>query len=179
MNFTIRTAQRSDVPYIESLINESVQGLAAEDYSKEQIDGALKKAWGVDTQLIDDSTYFVVHAGTQLIGCGGWSFRETLFGNDSEVDRNPKELDPMTDAAKIRAFFVKPSHARTGIGSALMKKCEDAACAKGFHRLELMATLPGQRLYSRHGFEAAESIEYPLGGDLFITFVPMKKDLEG
>lgn len=160
------------------MIAESVNGLGAEDYSQEQIDGALKTAWGVDTQLIHDSTYFAVLDGAQLIGCGGWSFRETLFGNDSEEDRSPQQLNANTDAAKIRAFFVKPSHARIGIGSVLMKECEKEARAKGFHRLELMATLPGQRLYSRHGFVASKPIEYPLGGNVFITFVPMKKDIK-
>jgi len=179
MSYEIRIANLSDIPSIESLIEESVRGLAVNDYTSDQIDGALESAWGVDTQLISDETYFAVEDDMQLIGSGGRSYRSTLFGNDSGTDRCSDELDPENDAAKIRAFFVKPSYFRTGIGSALLNLCEKEALAKGFSRLELMATLPGQRLYSRHGFVAGDSIEYPLNDDLKIKFVPMKKVLQG
>ena len=179
MNYAIRKAKLSDIPSIESLIVESVRGLTVNDYTSDQIEGALESAWGVDTQLISDETYFTVEDEKQLIGCGGWSYRSTLFGNDSETDRCSDELDPENDAAKIRAFFVKPSYSRTGIGSALLNVCEKEALAKGVSKLELMATLPGQRLYSRHGFAAGDPIEYPLNDDLKIEFVPMKKVLQG
>ncbi|MFA0812749.1 GNAT family N-acetyltransferase [Microbulbifer epialgicus] len=178
MDYTIRKAKLSDIPAIELLIDESVRTLAANEYTNEQIEGALKSAWGVDTQLISDETYFAVETGSQLIACGGWSYRETLFGNDSEAGRNPKMLNPAKDAAKIRAFFVRPSYARMGIGSALMYKCEREARDKGFSHLELMATLPGQKLYSRHGFVADTSIEYPLSDTLSITFIPMRKNID-
>ncbi|MEW5251777.1 GNAT family N-acetyltransferase [Microbulbifer discodermiae] len=177
MKYTIREAEESDIPAIRPLIEESVRILAADDYSQEQIRGALLSAWGVDTQLICDKTYFVVENGADLIGCGGWSYRATLFGNDSEGNRDSKLLNPQGDPAKIRAFFVKPSCARQGIGSMIMERCERAARERGFASLELMATLPGQRLYARHGFEPGEAIEYPLGSKLSIKFVPMRKEL--
>lgn len=137
----------------------------------------MRAAWGVDSQLIEDRTYFVVESEKRLLGCGGWSYRETLFGNDNEGNRSINLLNPKTDAARIRAFFVKPSYARQGIGSILMEKCENEARAMGFHRLELMATLPGQRLYTRHGFAASDAIEYPIGNHLSITLIPMNKEI--
>lgn len=178
VKYVIRKAELSDVPAIERLIAESVRILSAGDYTPEQIEGALKSAWGVDTQLIRDQTYLVVEHEGELIACGGWSYRETLFGNDNEADRSSNELDPNEDAARIRAYFVSPSYARIGIGSALLRACEKEAKMRGFRALQLMATLPGQRLYARHGFVGNESIEYPVSDDLSITFVPMKKEIE-
>ena len=131
MNYIVRKAEISDIPRIVSLINESVWELAINDYSKEQIEGALHAAWGVDSQLIEDKTYFVVESENKLIGCGGWSYRETLFGNNSEEGRSSSELNPEKDAAKIRAFFVSPSYARKGVGSILMDECENEARARG------------------------------------------------
>ncbi|WKD48430.1 GNAT family N-acetyltransferase [Microbulbifer spongiae] len=178
MKYTTRTALASDIPKIQALIEESVRGLSINDYTQEQIEGALLSAWGLDTQLINDKTYFVVENNYLLIGCGGWSYRATLFGNDSEKDRNPDVLNPEINSAKIRAFFVKPCYARKGIGSLIMQHCEEAASAMGFRSLELMATLPGFRLYERHGFIASNAIEYPINDDLSITFIPMKKPLD-
>ena len=163
MDYNVRKAKHSDIPQIESLINESVWGLASSDYTNEQIQGALAAAWGVDSQLIEDQTYFVIECEEKLIGCGGWSYRETLFGNDNVENRSKTLLYPEKDAAKIRAFFVLPSYARKGLGSVVMNACENEARAKGFSRFSLMATLPGQRLYARHGFVSGEGIEYSLG----------------
>ncbi|MBL4574508.1 MAG: GNAT family N-acetyltransferase [Opitutaceae bacterium] len=175
MNFQIRTARISDKDSIESLIRESVQKLGASDYSSEQIEGALKTAWGLDTQLITDRTYFVVELNQLIVGCGGWSFRDTLFGNDRKENRRSNRIDPKTGAAKIRAFFVSPSFSRRGIASMILKKCEDEATREGFRKLELMATLPGKRRYEKHGYIAVESIHYSLGEHLSIEFIPMKK----
>jgi GNAT superfamily N-acetyltransferase len=172
----IRGATLDDVAAIESLIARSAHGLSAGDYSPEQVDGALRGAFGVDTQLLRDGTYFVVHCGGELAGCGGWSYRRTLFGSDARADRDPQALDPRTDAAKIRAFFVHPAYARRGIGSALLERCESEARARGFRRLELMATLPGVRLYRARGYLPGEPIEWPVPpGNLTIRFVPMTK----
>ncbi|MEM6486460.1 MAG: GNAT family N-acetyltransferase, partial [Pseudomonadota bacterium] len=162
---------------IEALIKQSVWALARDDYSDAQIEGALRAAWGIDTQLIEDGTYFVATHRSQIIGCGGWSFRETLFGNDNESGRNPRALDPETDPAKIRAFFVRPEHARKGLGTLLLEKCESEAEVKGFSRFSLMATLPGRRLYSRYGYISQPAIQYPLADNLSIEFVPMYKEV--
>lgn len=173
--FDLRPATLSDAGNLETLIALSARELSAQDYSAAQIAGALRGAFGVDTQLLRDGTYFVVEHGGQLTGCGGWSRRRTLFGGDARSDRDSSELDPRTDAAKIRAFFVHPACARHGIGAAILDRCERDAMAHGFARFELMATLPGVRLYAARGYVAGEPIKWALGDGLTIDFVPMTK----
>jgi GNAT superfamily N-acetyltransferase len=175
MQYTLRTATLDDRPELERLIARSARELSARDYTPEQIEGALKGAFGVDSQLIRDGTYFVAVRAGVIIGCGGWGRRKTMFGGDAFSDREPEELDPRTDAARIRAFFVDPDCARQGIGRAILHRCESEARARGFTRFELMGTLPGVRLYEAEGYVAAPSIEHPLGEGLTIRFVPMSK----
>jgi N-acetylglutamate synthase-like GNAT family acetyltransferase len=177
MEYLIRKAALNDCPTIEKLIALSARGLSAQDYTPEQIEGALQGAFGVDTQLIKDGTFFVVEAKGAVIGCGGWSKRKTLFGGDKGVARDSAELNPETDPAKIRAFFVHPEWARKGIGRSILEQCESEATSSGFRSLELMATLPGVRLYSACGFVASERVEYKLPSGIAIDFVPMKKVL--
>ena len=174
-NFVLRHATLRDLGELETLIALSARGLGAKDYSVAQIDGALRGAFGVDTQLIRDETYFLVESSDRLVGCGGWGRRRTLFGGDARSDRDATELDPRHDAAKIRAFFVHPSFKRRGIGSAILDRCERDAMGRGFTRFELMATLAGVRLYASHGYVAGEPIQWPLGDGLTINFVPMTK----
>lgn len=174
----IRVATLADAPQLQALIARSIRTLGAGDYTGPQIEAALTGAFGVDTALIRDETYFVaLDADDRIVGCGGWSYRRTLFGSDTRRERDEARLDPLTDAAKVRAFFIDPAHARRGIGRALLERCEQEASSAGYTRCELMATLPGQRLYARYGYEAAPSIEHPLPGGLTITFVPMLKIL--
>ena len=175
--FQIRLARLDEKPELQSLIACSARELSTRDYSSEQIEGALRGAFGVDTQLIQDGTYFVAEEVGQIVGCGGWSYRRTLFGGDARAERDAGTLDPTADAAKIRAFFVHPAHARRGIGRAILEACECAARARGFSRLEMMATLPGVRLYEVCGYAPLERVTYPLGPDLSIEFVRMTKSV--
>jgi GNAT superfamily N-acetyltransferase len=175
MHYQLRTATRADRSALQLLIARSARELGAGDYRPEQIEGALQGAFGVDTQLIDDGTYFVAEAAEQLVGCGGWSWRGTLFGGDSHAERSARALDPLTDAARIRAFFVDPAWARRGIGRALLQRCEAEARARGFTRFELMGTLPGVRLYQALGYIADEPVRYPVAPGVTIDFVPMHK----
>lgn len=174
-DFTLRLAVRADVPALRDLIEASVRGLQAADYSAAQIEGALSTVFGVDTQLIDDGTYFVMQSGQIIAGCGGWSKRRTLFGGDQFHSRADDLLDPRTDAAKIRAFFVHPDYARRGIGSAILNACEQAAIVAGFSRFEMGATLTGVPLYSIRGYVAIEHLEVPLSNDLTLPIVRMEK----
>jgi GNAT superfamily N-acetyltransferase len=167
MQYPLRTATHADRPALRILIARSARELGAGDYRPEQIEGALQGAFGVDTQLIDDGTYFVAEAADGLIGCGGWSWRRTLFGGDSHAERNAGELDPRTDAA--------PEYARRGIGRALLERCEAEARARGFTRFELMGTLPGVRLYQALGYVPGELTHYPVAPGVTIEFVPMHK----
>jgi GNAT superfamily N-acetyltransferase len=174
-----RTAAPSDISALHLLIERSVRVLQADDYSPEQIDGALGTYLGVDTQLIADGTYFVMEAAPphekQIIACGGWSRRHTLFGADRRPDRDESLLDPEKDAARIRAFFVDPAWARKGIGSKILELCEAAARSEGFTRFELGATLTGVALYRRWGYAEVERIELPLANGHSAAIVRMKK----
>lgn len=177
MPYILEHAKIEDKNLISELIRSSVWGLSTDDYTDEQIEAALKGAMGLDTQLIQDGTYFVVKFAGEIVGCGGWSFRKTLFGSDDRKHRNTSRLDPLTDAAKIRAFFVHPRHARKGLGSILLTHCEQAAWDAGFRRLELGATAPGKRLYQQYGYQAGESYEFGASPDTSITITPMHKTL--
>jgi GNAT superfamily N-acetyltransferase len=179
VQYQLRTATHADRAALRTLIERSARELGAADYRPEQIEGALQGAFGVDTQLIDDGTYFVAEAAGRLVGCGGWSWRRTLFGGDSHSARNASELDPRTDAAKIRAFFIDPDYARRGIGRALLQRCEAEARERGFTRFELMGTLPGVRLYQALGYVPGELMHYPVAPGVTIEFVPMHKAAGG
>ena len=173
--FRIRRARMADIPALEALIAASARGLSADDYTPAQVEGALRGAFGVDTQLIRDGSYFVIESGAKFAGCGGWSRRRTLFGSDARQDRDATELDPATAAAKIRAFFIHPEFARRGLGTLLLNHCEREAAAFGFRRLEMMATLPGIRLYLARGYRGDAYVDWPLGDGTTIRFLPMSK----
>jgi GNAT superfamily N-acetyltransferase len=177
MPYHLRNATPHDCPALQTLIGRSARELGAADYRPEQIEGALHGAFGIDSQLIEDGTYFVVESDGKLVGCGGWSYRRTLFGGDAHSARDASPLDPVTDAAKIRAFFVDPAYARRGIGRMLLEHCEREARACGFRRFELMGTLPGVRLYRAMGYQAADRVSFPVADGVVIEFVPMSKCL--
>jgi GNAT superfamily N-acetyltransferase len=119
---------------------------------------------GLDQQLIDDGTYFVIESDDEIAGCGGWSRRATLYGGDHTVGRNPKLLDPSTQAARVRAMYTHPSHVRRGVGRMILDMCERAARCEGFTRLELMSTLAGRPFYEAAGYEVIEEVADDSGG---------------
>lgn len=176
MDCVLRKATLDDKPAISTLIAESVRGLSRLDYDEEQIERALATSvFGVDTELIVDGTYFVVEVDGQLVGCGGWSKRKTLFGGDRFAERASENLDPRYEPAKIRAFFVHPQWARRGIGKTILRRCEADARAGGFQSLELMATLPGLKMYQAFGYVAGEQVLYQMDDAVAIEFVRMNK----
>ena len=176
----MRVAQSSDIPTLHQLIDASVRGLQTGDYTQAQIEGALGGALGLDTQLIADQTYFIAECRDDeavAVGCGGWSFRKTLFGSDHGPGREAALLDPATDAAKIRAIFVHPDWARRGIGSLILKHREDAALAAGFQCLEMGSTLTGVPLYTLKGYRKIERIAVFLPNGEMLPVVRMRKDV--
>jgi N-acetylglutamate synthase-like GNAT family acetyltransferase len=177
MDYIIRKATLSDRAAITQLIQDSARSLSREDYSNEQIEGAIATVFGVDTNLILDLTYFVAESNGELIGCGGWSRRRTLFGGDQYATRDASYLDPETEPAKIRAFFIHPQHARKGIARAILEACETEAKAAGFQSLELMSTLLGIKLYRACGYEGDNGVELSVGEGITIGLVPMSKTL--
>jgi len=177
-HFRFRLATCGDIPRLSALIDASVRGLGRRQYSPAQIEGALGTWLGLDTQLIADGTYFAVEPLAEsgiLAACGGWSRRRTPYGSDHRPGRDDALLDPRTDAAKIRAFFVHPDWARQGIGSRILALCEDAARAEGFRRFEMGATLTGIPLYRRHGYREQERVELPLANGETLPIVRMTR----
>jgi len=177
MTYTLRKATFADRHAIKQLIVESARSLSREHYSGEQIEATIATVFGVDTNLIIDGTYFVAESDGQLIGCGGWSKRKTLFGGDQYATRDASELDPQTEAARIRAFFIHPQHARKGIARAILARCESEARAWGFQALELMSTLPGIKLYRACGYLGDDRVELEVAEGVSIELLPMRKEL--
>ena len=159
MTITIRLASEADIPALKELIPASARTLSAGFYTDRQIESAIIYIFSVDSQLIADGTYFAAVAGDQIVGCGGWSKRKTLFGGDQMKNEEDELLDPAVDAARIRAFFVHPDWARRGIGRQIIEACEAAAKADGFSRMELGATLPGEPLYAAMGYEVTNRFD--------------------
>jgi GNAT superfamily N-acetyltransferase len=176
-NLRIRAADPADVPALTSLIRQSVLGLSGGDYSPAQLASALSHLFGVDTRLIEDRTYYAVEAEGGIVACGGWSRRRTLFGGDQYADRSDDRLDPASEAARIRAFFVHPAWSRKGIGRLLIEHCERAARAQGFGRMELMATLTGIPLYERAGYRVVERVEVDLPDGVRFPLARMEREL--
>ena len=206
MQIRLRTAKTADIPALRGVIDASVRGLQARDYTARQIELALKSVYGVDTRLIADGTYFAVEvtepelsaapptddragrepkaarnppsAGkSRIVGCGGWSKRKTLFGGDQWSGREDDLLDPARDAAKIRAFFVHPDWARRGIGTMILDACETAARAAEFKRLEMGATLSGVPFYAAKGYAELEKVNVPLGDCESLPIIRMGKNI--
>ena len=180
--FHVRLATAADIPTLHVLIDSSVRVLQANDYTPAQIEGALGTVLGLDTQLIEDETYYVVEATTQssekvIAACGGWSKRKTLFGSDHATSRDSQFLAPAVDAAKIRAFFVHPDWARRGLGSLLLETCENAAKSAGFTRFEMGSTLTGVALYKLRGYHVVEPIAVPLRNGESLPVIRMAKSV--
>ena len=174
-SFSIRLARDEDIPALERLIPLSVRELQAATYSRAQMEAALGPVFGVDRQLIRDGTYFVVEDGDLIVGCGGWSRRQAVFGGDRERQGEDAALDPAREPARIRAFFVHPDWARRGIGRLILTRCEEAICAAGFREAVLVATLAGEPLYAANGFAVIERYEVPLAGGVMLPVVRMGK----
>ncbi len=175
---TLRAATRGDVPTLEALIAASGIALSRGFYDDAQAAANTAQVLGVDTQLIDDGTYFVLEAADGIVACGGWSRRRTLFGADHAKGGGPDPLlDPATDAARIRAFFVAPSQARRGLASRLLRHCAAEAWAAGFRRLTLVATMPGVPLYRAFGFTIDDAFDHSLAGGLSVRLATMSRAL--
>jgi GNAT superfamily N-acetyltransferase len=174
----LRRAHAADIPALESLIACSGRALSVGYYTAGQAEAITRHVFGVDTQLIADQTYFVIESEREIVACGGWSKRRTLFGGDHAKTGPDPLLDPATEPARIRAFFVAPRLARRGLGRQLMEWCVSRAHAAGFRTLELVATLPGEPLYLASGFVVLERFELALPGDVRVPVARMRRALE-
>jgi N-acetylglutamate synthase-like GNAT family acetyltransferase len=171
----LRRAELADVPALQDLIARSGQELSLPYYTPVQAEAITRHVFGVDTQLIEDHTYFVIEHEGIIVACGGWSKRRTLFGGDQAKAGPDPLLDPSTDPARVRAFFVDPAKARQGLGRRLMQECTEEAHASGFQALELVSTLPGEPLYLASGFTICERFELTLPGGIHVPVSRMRK----
>lgn len=172
---THRLAGRDDLEALKALMDEAISENLKAFLDESQITSS-RAIMGLDTQLIDDGTYFMVEIEGQLAGCGGWSRRATMYGGDQTPGRSAALLDPKIDAARIRAMYTHPNHTRKGIGRLIILLCQEAAKAEGFTKMELVATLAGEPLYRSCGFEAYEKIIDERGG-AGVPLLRMRKSL--
>lgn len=173
----IAKALTADIPHLQQLIKESVTGLSTGFYSTQQIESSLVYVFGIDTQLITDGTYYIARWNGEIAGCGGWSKRNTLFGGDQTKGTADPLLNPETDSARIRAFFVHPNWARKGVGTALLDVCAKNAYTNGFRSLELAATLPGIPFYLKLGFKRIEDRNVLLADGEVLQLAVMHKPI--
>lgn len=175
----IRTAIPADVPALTDLIARSARQLSRGYYTEQEAESAIRYVFGVDSTLIADGTYYAVELDGVLAACGGWSRRRTLYGGDQRpVGASDELLDPATDAARIRAFFVAPEFARRGFGRLLLGHCVEAASTAGFRMLELMSTLPGVPFYGALGFDSVEPVHDVLPDGVPLSFVRMTRRVD-
>ena len=157
------------------LIDAAIAELQKPFLDPDQI-AASRAFMGVDSQLIEDGTYYIIEADGELAGCGGWSRRATLYGNDTSAGRDAALLDPAVDAARIRAMYTHPSHVRKGVGRLIISLCENAAKDAGFRTVELMSTMAGEPLYRACGYEPQAPLVESSGG-ITVPLLRMSKEL--
>ena len=172
-----RVAVPADAPRLSQLMRDSVLELFPRFYDARQTASSAIHIAHLDTQLIEDGTYFVHEAGGEIVACGGWSRREKLFAGRGDAADDDRLLDPRTEAARVRAMFVRAAGTRRGLGRAILDSCERAARAEGFTRLVLGATLPGEPLYRAFGFREVERFMLTMPDGVAIECVSMERPL--
>jgi GNAT superfamily N-acetyltransferase len=173
-SFRHRLAVRADLDELRALMRVSIRALLKPVLAPAQVEASFS-IMGLDTQLIEDGTYFVVSESERIVGCGGWSRRATLFGGDHSAGRDARRLDPKTEAARVRAMYTHPDFARRGIGRLILSLCEHAASTEGFTHTELGATMAGLPLYRSYGFEEIERLDVDTPSGVRVPIVRMGK----
>jgi GNAT superfamily N-acetyltransferase len=175
--FTHRLATLDDLDALREVMRRSIAALQTDFLTPEQV-RVSHSVMGLDTQLIKDGTYFIVERDGRIAGCGGWSWRSTLYGGDeSMVSREPDALDPNSDAARIRAMYTDPDFARQGVGRIVISLCEQAATRAGFREATMMATMAGVPLYQACGYVEVEAVLSPPVDGIRVPLVRMEKAL--
>lgn len=175
--FTHRIATLEDLEALREVMRRSIESLQDSFLTAEQV-RASHRVMGLDTQLVADGTYFIVEHQGRIAGCGGWSWRSTLYGGDASlVSREPRALDPATEPARIRAMYTDPDFARQGVGRLVLNLCEAAALEAGFSRATMMATMAGVPLYEACGYVAVEPVHDAVVDGITVPLVRMEKPL--
>ena len=174
--FLYRPATAADIPVMVAIMEAAISSLMDDFLTPEQVEASFE-VMGLDTQLVEDGTYYVILEGEQIVGCGGWSNRATLYGNNQTKGRDARLLDPARDAARIRAMYTHPDHVRRGVGRMVMELCEEKAQESGFSRCELMATLAGEPLYRACGYKVVEHEEAAASNGATVPLILMEKNV--
>ncbi|MAF30127.1 MAG: GNAT family N-acetyltransferase [Croceicoccus sp.] len=167
----LRLAAPKDADQLRELIRLSTQTLLARMLSAQQV-AESHRFMTLDTQLIEDRTYFVAAIGNRLAGCGGWSRRATDYGGDTADRRDLRLLDPASEPARVRAMYTHPDLTRLGIGRMILESSEAAARSEGFSQVLLFATVGGEPLYRACGYR---ELSRQLDGS--VPIVRMIKDI--
>ena len=171
---TIRSAVSGDIPALKAVMDRSIKELLPAFLPPAEV-LASQEVMGLDTQLIEDGTYYVVEADGAIAGCGGWSRRATLFGGDHSAGRDAALVDPATDPARVRAMYTSPDFTRRGVGRLILATCEAKAKAEGFSRCEMAATMAGEPLYAACGYQRIEPFEAQTSNGVKVPLVRMGK----
>jgi len=175
----LRPATLDDVAAIGGLVEASIRGFGSEFYDGDQLTSSLKHLFGIDRQLVDDGTYYVIERGGEIVAAGGWSFRRTTYGGDQfAATRDASKRDPRLEPAAIRAFYVHPDHKRQGLGRRLHEACEKAARDADFRRLELLSTEMGAVFYRELGYVMGETEHAGLPDGIKIPIIHMVKQID-
>lgn len=177
-DLSFRLAKVSELQELSRLMDASIRAFIGARLDSARVEASFD-IMGLDTQLIEDGTYFVVQCGDRIAGCGGWSRRATLFGGDHSDGRDARLLDPATEPARVRAMYTHPDFARRGVGRLVLSLCEGAAGREGFRSLELAATVAGEPLYLACGFSILERLEVPTSKGVTVPLARMTKQLRG
>jgi GNAT superfamily N-acetyltransferase len=180
MTAMLHVARLTDVAAIESIMRESLVHIGRQWYEPRQIESAVKHIAIADPQIIRDGTYYVIEEDAAVVACGGWSRREKLFAGSHDAGADDSRLlDPASEAARIRAMFVHPDHARRGLGRLILRTSEEEAAAAGFRRFELMALLPGVPLYATCHYRSLDEAQIELPDGVTLSAIRMAKDVDG
>jgi GNAT superfamily N-acetyltransferase len=174
MSFSHRLATLAELPELGTLMDASIREFLGARLDAPRVEASFE-FMGVDTQLIEDRTYFVVLCEHRIAGCGGWSRRATMFGGDHTGGRDARLLDPATEPARVRAMYTHPDFARRGVGRLVLSLCESAAAREGFRSLTLVATVAGEPLYQACGFSIVERIQVPTSKGVMVPCARMGK----
>lgn len=170
-----RLAKPADIPRINAMTARSIRALHADSYDDAVIDEAVRHAYGVDWQLVRDETYFVAEIDGAVAGAGGWSYRRTIAGAHGPDAPAGLLLDPVNEAARVRAFYVDPVHVRRGVGALLLRLSEAGAREAGFVKTELTSTIPAVPFYAAFGYSSVRPFDMPLPNGLILRLELMNK----
>jgi GNAT superfamily N-acetyltransferase len=176
MSLTTRLATAADIPALKDLMDRAIGELLPAFLSPQEV-AASHEIMGLDTQLIEDGTYYIVELDGALAGCGGWSRRATLFGGDHTGGRDAALVDPATEPARVRAMYTHPDFVRRGVGRLILELCESRARAEGFKRCQLAATMAGEPLYAACDYQRIEAFEAETATGVRVPLVRMGKSI--